>query len=97
MIRSAKEATEAIKIWDAICDDCAHKEIPIPDDDETTRKQMVFLISKGYLAALQGPEVKALEIYCQHFKTCKSGLSRNKPCTCGFDDALAQYREAVKP
>lgn len=52
--------------------------------------------AKGYLAALQGPEVKALEIYCQHFKTCKSGLSRNKPCTCGFDDALAQYREAVK-
>jgi len=98
---NAAEAREAIKIWDDICDSCGQKGIPIPDDEEATRKQMFSLLSKGYLEALEGPEVKALVeaikfLYQEYFQGQFEDNNAHKPFWEQLRKSLDLYQKAVK-
>lgn len=59
------------------------------DNPETGHGETIWCEAKGYLAALEGPEVKAL-VKVIELCFCDHGGNQNAK------DALAQYREMVQ-
>ncbi len=93
MIKSSEEAKEIIKYY--------KKTLP---ESHGSAGELMSYEAKGYLAALEGPEVKALmrqmerEIEINdHARNCLS--ARLRPCDCHVSrlmQALAQYYRMVK-
>ena len=99
MINSAKEAREIIahdKIY-------GHKDWHLNAQEIKNRLDLknfdwlsVACMAKGYLAALDGPEVRGLvetlEAIKASWRPCEGWM-----CSCTAEGALLLYREMVKP
>lgn len=106
MIKNAQEAREIVDAWG----NCQDISITLPSGITSGNTEKHF--SKGYLAALNGPEVKALvealeesiERMCERSEGCECGPNENDCDICNRDkkairislESIDSYRAAAK-